>query len=200
MKKMESKFYKEQKKDDRELVFSLGPYRVTSPNPDVEAFEEYHYFSSQKRIVYEKYETGIMPKGVALNTPNFRRFIQSPDKELVAKHHPFIKVILDCDPKKPNGKFSLAIIEFFSYKRIELSSSPMRRMIEILCDARAYVDTDELVKKAGFRNSAVLSASKRRLNRKINKEFGIDEPFIMGDQYKGGYHISEIFLVLKNAS
>jgi hypothetical protein len=108
MKDMKSKFVK--RKDDQEIIINFGRFTVTSPNPNVESFEEYHYLQSQKRIVYEKYETGILPEGVTIKTPNFRRFIQSPDKEMVFRNLSYIKVIFDNDKKKK--RYSLTVVEF----------------------------------------------------------------------------------------
>ncbi len=194
MKEMKSKFVK--RLNDQEIILQFGPFPVTSPNPNVESFEEYHYLRSQKRIVYEKYETGILPKDVTLSTPNFRRFIQSPDKEIALRDISFIKVIFDCDKKKK--KYSLTIIEFFDYKKINLSSTPMRKMIEILCSKDDYVNTKELVRKTGFKNIDTLRASKRRINAQIRKKFGTNKDFLEGDQ-GNGYHISKSFLVLKKS-
>lgn len=187
------KFFK--RSNDEEFVFTNG-HRVSSPNPDVESYEEFHLFRDQKRVLYEKYEIGWMPEGVTYDTPNIRRFIQSPDKELVSKHNPFIKVIFDCDPKDKKGKYTLTIIEFLSYKKIELSSTPMRKMIEILADANDYVQTSILVEKTGFKDRDNLMASKRRINTQIKKEFNINQDFLNGNQ-GDGYRISESFLVLK---
>jgi len=192
MKEIKSKFVK--RIDDQEFIFSFGPFSVTSPNPNVEVFEEYHYLRTQRRMVYEKYETGILPAEVTLNTPNFRRFIQSPDKELVFRNLSYIKVIFDNDKK--NRKYSLTVVEFLDYKRIDLSSTPMRKMIEILCDKDGYVNTTELLNKTGFKNRSTLQSSKRRLNSQIRKAFGVSKDFIDGE-YGSGYRISESFLILK---
>lgn len=194
MKEIQSKFIK--RKDDQEFILHFGPFPVTSPNPNVESFEEYHYLRSQKRIVYEKYETGILPEGVTIKTQNFRRFIQSPDKEMTFRNLSYIKVIFDNDKK--NKRYSLTVVEFLDYKRINLSSTSMRRMIEILSDKDGYVDTTELVKKTGFKNRATLQASKRRLNAQIRNAFGISKDFIDGE-YGSGYRISESFLILKKS-
>ncbi len=194
MKEMKSKFVK--RKDDQEFIFHFGPFLVTSPNSNVESFEEYYYLRSQKRIVYEKYETGIMPEGITINTPNFRRFIQSPDKEVVFRDVSFIKVIFDCDKKKK--RYSLTVIEFLDYKRIDLSSTAMRKMIEILCEKDGYVKTEDLIKQAGFKNRATLQSSKRRLNAQIRKAFGVAKDFIDGE-YGSGYRISESFIILKKS-
>lgn len=181
--------------DDQEWVFTNG-HHVSSPNPNVESYEEFHLFKTQKRVLYEKYEIGWMPEDVTYDTPDIRRFIQSPDRELVKTHYPFIKIIFDCDPKDKKGKYILTIIEFLSYKKIELSSTPMRKMIQILADAKGYVKTDILVKKTGFKNRDNLMASKRRLNAQIRKGFRINQDFLNGN-HGDGYRISESFLVLK---
>lgn len=194
MKEMNSKFVK--RIDDQEFIFHWGPFPVTSPNPNVESFEEYHYLRSQKRVVYEKYEAGILPEGVTIKTPNFRRFIQSPDKELVFRNLSHIKVIFDNDKK--NKKYSLTVVEFLDYKRIDLSSTPMRKMIEILCDKDGYVSTADLLSKTGFKNRSTLQSSKRRLNAQIRKAFGVAKDFIDGE-YGSGYRISESFLILKKS-
>jgi len=194
MKEMKSKFVK--RKDDQEFILHFGPFPVTSPNPNVESFEEYHYLRSQRRIVYEKYETGIMPEGVTISSPNFRRFIQSPDKEMIFRDLSFIKVIFDCDKKKK--RYSLTVIEFFDYKRIDLSSTSMRKMIDILCGKDDYIKTEDLIKQSGFKNRATLQASKRRLNAQIRKKFGVAKDFIIGEQGKG-YRISESFIILKKS-
>lgn len=191
---MQSKFVK--RKDDQEIIINFGRFAVTSPNPNVESFEEYHYLRSQKRIVYEKYETGILPEGVTIKTPNFRRFIQSPDKEMVFRNLSYIKVIFDNDKKKK--RYSLTVVEFLDYKRINLSSTSMRKMIEILSNKDGYVDTADLVKKAGFKNRETLQASKRRLNAQIRNAFGTSKDFIDGE-YGSGYRISESFLILKKS-
>lgn len=194
MKEMKSKFVK--RKDDQEIIINFGRFTVTSPNPNVESFEEYHYLQSQKRIVYEKYETGILPEGVTIKTPNFRRFIQSPDKEMVFRNLSYIKVIFDNDKKKK--RYSLTVVEFLDYKRINLSSTSMRKMIEILSDKDDYVATADLVKKTGFKNRETLQASKRRLNAQIRNAFGTSKDFIDGE-YGSGYRISESFLILKKS-
>lgn len=194
MREIKSKFVK--RLDDQEIILQLGPFSVTSPNPNVESFEEYHYLRSQKRIVYEKYETGILPKGVTLNTPNFRRFMQSPDKSLAFRDLSVIKVIFDCNKK--SKRYSLTVIEFFDYKKIELSSTSMRKMIEILCKKDDYVNTDYLVIKSGFKNKDTLRASKRRINAQIRKVFGTNKDFLEADQGHG-YRISKSFLILKKS-
>ena len=187
------KFFK--RKNDQEFVFTHA-HRVSSPNPDVKSYEEFHLFDTQKRVLYEKYEIGWMPEGVTYDTPNIRRFIQSPDKEMVYKHNAVIKIIFDCDPKDKNGKYTLTIIEFMTYKKIDLSSTPMRRMIEILADANDYVKTSVLIDKTGFKDDDTLASSKRRLNVQIRKAFGINQDFLKGSQGKG-YRISSSFLLLK---
>lgn len=191
MKEIKSKFI-----ENNEGIMTTSLYKVQSPAPNVESFEQYHYLMFEKRIVYEKYETGMLPKGVTINSPNFRHFIQSPDKELVLKDSSVIKVIFDCDNRRK--KYSLTVIEFLEYKKIELSSTSMRKMIEILCKEDGFIKTDLLVKKTGFKNVATLRASKRRLNSQIRKAFGTAKDFIDGEQDKG-YRISESFLVLKKS-
>ncbi len=190
MKEMKSKFLK-----DTKGGLTTPLYAVTSPNPNVESYEQYHYLFSEKRVVYEKYETGLLPKGVTIDTPNFRRFIQSPDKEIAFRDISVIKVIFDCVTKK---RYSLTVIEFFDYKRIDLSSTPMRKLIEILCKKDGFVNTKILVQKTGFKNVATLRASKRRLNGQIKKKFGITKDFLEGNQ-NYGYRISESFLILRKA-
>ena len=192
MKDMNSKFLK--LAQENEIIVPTGKYTVDSPNPNVESYEEYYYLASQKRIVYEKYETGILPKGVALNTPNFRRFFQSPDKELMFRDLSVIKVIFENDKKYK--KYSLVIIEFADYKIINLSSTSMRKMIEILSNKDGYIKTNDLVKQAGFKNEDTLRSSKRRINSQIKKAFGLSKDFIDGEQ-GSGYRISTSFLVLK---
>ena len=73
----------------------------------------------------------------------------------------------------------------------------MRKMIAILCKEDGYIGTDILTSKAGFKNRNTLSASKRRLNRRIRKDFNIAKAFIEGEQGEG-YRISESFIVLEN--
>lgn len=189
MKEIKSKFLK----DHDTWVMHMGLLEVEHPNPDFESYEQYHYLMREKRIIYEKYESGILPKDIRIDTPNFRRFMQSRDKNLILKDLSVIKLIFDCDKNKK--KYRLIILEFLEYKKLELSSTPMRKMIEILASTEGFVKTAELVKKAGFKNRETLQASKRRLNGQIRKTFGITIDFLVADQ-GNGYRISESFLVL----